>query len=476
MQHSKVPKTTHRPSTLNQTQSPFRFPFAHRWRKLQLGTTTAFCVVACLWEMLMPTIRYLLILLLTTLLLPMTSPDSVYSQDDDSAAASDAATATDDAKPDEKGADAQPDEPKAGEPATGVEPTASNPSEEFGELLKRRRDLRGRMERLRTEFRFASPDDREALRAEYEKLTAEYTGDVHPRLIKAAQAVQAADPRNVPAAELVLNELFVSNQYDEAVKVGEQALAADAGQRSAILLNLTGISHFATHDFLKAQELLQQAEEIGGPYFRQFGDNFLAASDDYVDYWIRELDVREAQSDENTEESQRLPRVLLKTTQGDIELELFENEAPNTVANFISLVESKQYDGTAFHRVIPNFMAQGGDPNTLDDDPTNDGQGGPGYNIACECYRDDARQHFRGSLSMAHAGRDTGGSQFFLTHLPTAHLNGRHTVFGRVLDAQSLKAAAALQKGDKILEATVVRKRDHDYTVEKIADDDEGDD
>jgi cyclophilin family peptidyl-prolyl cis-trans isomerase len=133
------------------------------------------------------------------------------------------------------------------------------------------------------------------------------------------------------------------------------------------------------------------------------------------------------------------------------------------VANFISLVEAKKYDGIKFHRVIPNFMAQGGDPNTLDDDPGNDGQGGPGYTIKCECYAKNARKHFRGSISMAHAGKDTGGSQFFLTHLPTPHLNADaerktgHTVFGRVIKGQEI--VDDLTVGDEIESATVERKR-----------------
>ena len=154
-----------------------------------------------------------------------------------------------------------------------------------------------------------------------------------------------------------------------------------------------------------------------------------------------------------------LPRVLLKTSKGDIVLELFENEAPNTVANFIALVEKGFYNGLTFHRVLPNFMAQGGDP-------TGNGSGGPGYAIACECYRPDARMHFRGSLSMAHAGRDTGGSQFFLTFLPTRHLNGQHTCFGRVIRGMDVLAktplprpGAANQPGRQNLEAKVLRKR-----------------
>lgn len=124
-----------------------------------------------------------------------------------------------------------------------------------------------------------------------------------------------------------------------------------------------------------------------------------------------------------------LPRVKITTNRGVIELELFENEAPNTVANFISLAKAGFYNGLKFHRVIEGFMAQGGDPD-------GNGTGGPGYTIACECSSPEARRHFTGSVSMAHAGRDTGGSQFFaiFTRSPDVRrLDGKHTVFGRVV-------------------------------------------
>ncbi|MFM8735673.1 MAG: peptidylprolyl isomerase, partial [Pirellulales bacterium] len=162
-----------------------------------------------------------------------------------------------------------------------------------------------------------------------------------------------------------------------------------------------------------------------------------------------------------------LPRVKLSTSVGDIVVELLENDAPNTVANFVSLVEKGFYDGTPFHRVIGGFMAQGGDP-------TGTGSGGPGHTIACEVDAPTARKHFRGTLSMAHAGRDTGGSQFFLTFVPTDHLDGKHTVFGRVIegfdvlskimrttDEQGRPAAGV--EPDRIVKAEVLRKRNHDY-------------
>ena len=179
--------------------------------------------------------------------------------------------------------------------------------------------------------------------------------------------------------------------------------------------------------------------------------------------------AREEQIRAQEAKADDLPRVLLKTTKGDVTIELFENQAPNTVANFISLVEKGYYDGLGFHRVLEGFMAQGGCP-------TGDGSGGPGYNIPCECYRPDARWHFRGTLSMAHAGRDTGGSQFFICFRPTPHLNGRHTAFGCVTDG--IEVVDKLQRRDpskpnppqpdKILQAKVLRKRDHPYVPKKV--------
>ena len=162
-----------------------------------------------------------------------------------------------------------------------------------------------------------------------------------------------------------------------------------------------------------------------------------------------------------------LPRVKIATSAGDVVVELFENEAPNTVANFVSLVDKGFYDGTPFHRVISGFMAQGGDP-------TGTGGGGPGYTIACEVDAPGARKHFRGTLSMAHAGPDTGGSQFFLTFRPTEHLDGKHTVFGRVIEGFDLlpklmrttddqgRPLEGIQP-DTIVKAEMLRKRNHPY-------------
>jgi cyclophilin family peptidyl-prolyl cis-trans isomerase len=170
-------------------------------------------------------------------------------------------------------------------------------------------------------------------------------------------------------------------------------------------------------------------------------------------------------------DDKELPQVLLQTSQGDVVLELFEDNAPNTVANFVSLVEKGFYDGLKFHRVIDDFMAQGGDPK-------GNGTGGPGYNIKCECYRRDAKKHERGVIAMAHAGRDTGGSQFYITFVRTSHLDGKHTVFGRVIKGmENVDKLTKTQIGDRsvpgvkhdvIKKAVMLQKRDHEYKPETM--------
>jgi peptidyl-prolyl cis-trans isomerase B (cyclophilin B) len=133
------------------------------------------------------------------------------------------------------------------------------------------------------------------------------------------------------------------------------------------------------------------------------------------------------------------------TSRGQILCELFANDAPETVNNFVFLARDGFYDGTVFHRVIPNFMVQGGDP-------TGTGRGGPGYQFADE-FKGNPHKHQVGSLSMANAGPDTNGSQFFITHVATNWLDGKHTVFGKVLSGQD--AVNAIQQGDELVSVTI---------------------
>ena len=139
-----------------------------------------------------------------------------------------------------------------------------------------------------------------------------------------------------------------------------------------------------------------------------------------------------------------MKKAIIDTEKGKIELELFDKEAPNTVANFEKLANSGFYDGLTFHRVLPDFVIQGGCPK-------GDGTGGPGYTIKCEI---NPHKHGTGALSMAHAGKDTGGSQFFITHSPQPHLDGVHTVFGKVI--KGMNVVHAIKPKDVMRKVTVV--------------------
>lgn len=137
--------------------------------------------------------------------------------------------------------------------------------------------------------------------------------------------------------------------------------------------------------------------------------------------------------------------VSIETNRGDIQLELFPQHAPLTVNNFVFLSGQGFYDGVSFHRVIANFMIQGGDP-------TGTGSGGPGYRFADEC-EDNPLKHERCVISMANAGPNTNGSQFFITHLATPHLDGKHTVFGKVTSGEEI--VDAIQQGDTMISVKV---------------------
>ena len=148
-------------------------------------------------------------------------------------------------------------------------------------------------------------------------------------------------------------------------------------------------------------------------------------------------------------------QVLIKTNFGDIKLELFKKDAPQTVDNFLKLAKSGFYDGTKFHRVIKNFMIQGGDPNSKDNDWSNDGMGGPGYS-----FKDEINTHkiVKGTIAMANAGPNTNGSQFFIVTTQSAPwLDGKHTVFGKIIEG--------METVDKIENVTI---NDNDHPTKDV--------
>ena len=280
-------------------------------------------------------------------------------------------------------------------------------------------------------------------------------------LEQSASAAVLANPDNDDACAVVKDVLQSAMQADDPQKALSLVKTLDdAGKTNEELLLTGATAAMITSELDMAEKFLKAAKEAG------MSDDKIASLQKAIDHERPKVNA-EMSTRATEEKADDLPRVKIETTKGTIIVELFENQAPNTVANFISLVESHFYDGTPFHRVIPQFMAQGGDP-------TGTGTSGPGYTIDCECELPNARKHFLGSLSMAHAGKDTGGSQFFLTFRPTEHLDGRHTVFGRVIKGFDVLPKITRTEGpqarptqDKIISAEIIRKRDHVYEPKK---------
>ncbi len=328
----------------------------------------------------------------------------------------------------------------------------------FGEWKKLLLELR----QSRDNFRNAeSAKEAAKIREEYDELLAQgrkLLSDIR-RTASAAYAEAPNEDRELRRflLEMAADEIG-ADQYEKADVILRALVANNCPGKH--VHNLAGIAAFCLNDFKRAQAEFLMAGKV--PVLQGEGKKFNAlvskytkffdVADVHIKLWEEESQIRESEAKAS------LPRVKFTTTKGDIVIELFENEAEQTVGNFIHLVEDGFYDGLKFHRVLSAFMAQGGCPN-------GDGRGSPGYYIPCECEKPNHRKHFRGSLSMAHAGKNTGGSQFFLTFVPASHLNGRHTVFGRVI--QGIEVASSLNRTedpkagispDKIIKAEVLRK------------------
>ena len=326
-------------------------------------------------------------------------------------------------------------------PAPGTNTTEAAQTESIEELLAKWKVQELLLVQKEAEYSATESDtQKEVLRGDYLDLLNKATSIID-QIRKAAIENLKSNGADVALQKTLIGVMMndAENNRDDLVFLSGEALVA-AGVDSKML------------------DVAAQAERLS-----------IAAKESFEELLIRQ---REALAND-------LPQVKITTTKGDIIVELFENEAPNTVANFIDLASKKFYDNVNFHRVLEGFMAQTGDPK-------GDGTGGPGYNIACECTTPEARRHFTGSLSMAkQAARDTGGSQFFLVFERSQsiqQLDGMHTVFGRITSGMDVLANLTKTHEvigqaeqpivgaqiDKIISVEVLRKRDHAYVPVKI--------
>jgi cyclophilin family peptidyl-prolyl cis-trans isomerase len=339
-------------------------------------------------------------------------------------------------------------------------------ADDFKRVCAEWKDVLSQLATLKIEYRTADAQKQAEIQRKWGPLMDQATALKDKVMAAARQAYAAA-----PNADRQITELLVTlveqcvahDDYEPAYETAK--LLMSHGCTDPRLPSLAGIAAFSMNDYDAAEAYFKQGAEhrtLSEPARKLMPQ---------VDYerqsWAKEQQIRKAEAKAND-----LPRVLLKTNRGDIELELFENEAPNSTANFLTLADKGFYNGLTFHRVLPGFMAQGGCPK-------GDGTGGPGYNIPEEFTTPKHRLHFRGSVAMARSQHpDSAGSQFYLMFAPNGSLDGNYTVFGRVV--KGFDVLAKIQRRDpssrdeqadpdKIVEAKVLRKRAHAYTVKQAA-------
>lgn len=298
--------------------------------------------------------------------------------------------------------------------------------------------------------------------------------ELHHAMISAAVKEFQSNPAENPLIGEMLVRL-IERKIDvdrfEGLLEAELALVGTEFETEDLARQIT-MTSIALNEYDKTEKFVAPLvqDPVQGPRFKNIQDDLRK----FRENWERELELREQDA-----AGEPLPMVRILTTKGAMDVELFENQAPQTVANFIHLVERGYYNGLNFHRVVEHFAAQGGCPN-------GDGSGDDGYTIYGENDNPDSRSFFRGTLGMALAGTDTdsAGTQFFITFLPTPELHEQgFTGFGRVVeglevlgnlnkidpDAEGDKKEE--QKGlmpDEIIEITVLRKREHEYVPTKV--------
>lgn len=325
------------------------------------------------------------------------------------------------------------------------------------ELLR----IRGRIEA----FALAHPDDARPIALDLQ--VAMWLGE-QERVDDAFRRLVEMQPENRAIRRRWSEVLAQRNDWPGIVALlgGEDAAGEDRLEAARALINLNAFEQAA------AQLASLPPEQAGAPGVAGRLEALAGQIERRLEAWSAELAIREREA------TMVLPQVRLETSRGPVVLELFEEQAPYTVANFITLVESGFYDGTRFHRVVPGFVAQGGDPLTREGAAGTPGSGGPGYTIPDEHTRIDRRRHFAGSLAMAKPGDpaaqgrakpNSAGSQFYITVAAADHLDSDYTVFGRVLEGEEI--VRSIRPEDRLESATVLRKRDHAYTPVRLGGD-----
>ena len=351
------------------------------------------------------------------------------------------------------------------------QPEMSEEAKAFQELQNQIRENQNQIDfRFRT-LPFGFPEKRKAYKDEIARLTAANEALKKEVFAKAKAAFKSSDTPSLQSGQIIRKRLasMMSPQgegdtFDPAGALELIKMMQEKFPDNAKLLELEFLANYAIERFENASKALAKLENATGQNLAEPKKELKATMEKYQ----QELMIRRLEA--NTDD---LPRVLLVTTEGDIIIELFENHAPNTVANFIHLVrDQKFYDGKLFHLVKGGEYAMTGSP-------TGNGMGDAGYRIPCECYDEEViRSHFRGTLSMMAPKKDRGGSQFFITQQPNPHtFDRKYTAFGRVIEGMDVvmklenvdktSAMASSANVSKITRAEVIRARSHSYMPKK---------
>ncbi len=326
----------------------------------------------------------------------------------------------------------------------------------FRKLSEQAQNYYKQFQTLQQEYPKATPARQKEIRDQAQKMAETMQSFKKPLIEAAKAAFKEAPNKDKDVHDFLLNSIIVLLDYDDyEVALAEANDLIKSGMLDSSIFEIAGYAAYNTSNYKFAEQAIAMAAKKGE--LKAPSKMVLENLPYYKEAWIKEKAARDA-NDQNKD----CPIVKMETSAGTMTIQLFANEAPNTVANFLELVNKGFYNGLTFHRVMQSFMAQGGDPK-------GDGSGGPGYCIPCETDNPLARKHFRGSLSMAHAGKDTGGSQFFITFVPTKHLDGVHTVFGRVIGGMDVLAKIQREPDAKApgMEPTVINKITVEYMPSK---------
>ena len=329
----------------------------------------------------------------------------------------------------------------------------------FRELQEQIRGNQKRIDYLFRTMPIGFPDRRKLHKGEIERLTQLNLQLKTQVFEKAKAAFSTTEQPSLQSVKILekqlracLNPKTSDQNFAPEAALELVAMMTEKFPKSPALRQQEFVANYALERFENAEKAMAKLEALTGSELT--GPKQLLK--DTMDKYQEELLIRRQEAGNND-----LPEVLLRTSEGDIKVQLFENHAPNTVANFIHLVrDQKFYDGKIFHLVKPGEFAVTGSPN-------GDGMGNPGYRIACECYEDKIRSHFRGTLSMMAATKDSGGSQFFITQQPNPHTyDGRYTAFGRVIEGMDVvlklhtidrtAGVASASNASKIISAEVI--------------------